>query len=384
MDEAAFLQRILDDLAGAAQTWLVLADWLEEHGDLRHELIRFQHDPRYRTDLSPAERDEQVCALLRGGVKPPLPTVTNSIGMRFVLVSSDTFLMGSPETEEERTDDEGPQHAVEITRPFLLGVHAVTQEEYERVMGSNSSHFAPQGKGKRKAKAEAKCFPVESVSWDDAVAFCERLSELPEEVAAGRTYRLPCEAEWEYACRGGRLFQHLSAPFYFSESTFALDATLANFNGNHPYGGGEKGPYLQRPTPVGSYPANPLGLHDLHGNVWEWCCDWFGKDFYADPKAGKDPTGPTTGTSRVLRGGSWDSFGWYCRAAFRGNLDPPRPPQLHRVPRRSRPQDSVTLWLFYSFTLLLAAKRRKKIGKWTRASRLLPPHRSVVFQRQQE
>jgi uncharacterized protein (TIGR02996 family) len=323
MNEAAFLQRILDDPAGAAATWLVLADWLEERDDPRRELVRFQHDPRFRLDLSPAERDACVCALLRAGLKPPLPAVTNSLGMRFILVSPGTFLMGSPETEEGRlADREGPQHAVEITRPFLLGMHPVTQKEYEQVMGNNPSHFAPKSKRSSKAKAEAKRFPVESVSWDDAVAFCERLSELPEEGAAGHSYRLPTEAEWEYACRGGRLFQHLSAPFYFTEPTFALAATLANFNGNHPYGGGPKGPYLKKPTPVGSYPGNPLGLHDMHGNVWEWCHDWFGKDFSTDSKAGKDPTGPTTGTSRVLRGGSWDASGRYCRAAYRDDGGP--------------------------------------------------------------
>jgi uncharacterized protein (TIGR02996 family) len=315
MTERDFLQRILDDPAGAADTWLVFADWLEERGDGRHELIRYQHDPRFRTELASAERDEQVCALLRAGVKPPLPAVTNSIGMRFVHVPPGRFLMGSPETEEERSDDEGPQHEVEITRAFLLGVYPVTQEEYEQVTGSNPS-------GRSKAKTEAKRFPVESVSWDEAVAFCERLSALPEEVAAGRTYRLPTEAEWEYACRGGRLFQHLSAPFYFTLPTFALDATLANFDGNYPYGGGQKGPYLKLPSLVGSYPANPLCLFDMHGNVWEWCHDWFGEDFYADPNAGKDPAGPTTGTSRVLRGGSWSSDGRYCRAAFRYNYDP--------------------------------------------------------------
>src|SRR5262249_41093501 len=119
MTERDFLQRILDDPAGAADTWLVLADWLQERDDPRHELIRFQHDPRFRTELASAERDEQVCALLRAGVKPPLPTVTNSLGMRFIYVPPGTFLMGSPETEEERlVDREGPQHEVEITRPF--------------------------------------------------------------------------------------------------------------------------------------------------------------------------------------------------------------------------------------------------------------------------
>jgi uncharacterized protein (TIGR02996 family) len=322
MTERDFLQRILDDPCGAAETWLVLADWLEEMGDRRHELIRFQHDPRFRPDLSAAERDECVCALLRDRVKPCLPAVANSLGMRFVLVSPGRFLMGSPETEEERTDDEGPQHAVEITRPFLLGVHAVTQEEYERVMGSNPSHFAPTGKEASKVKKlDTKRFPVENVSWDDATGFCGRLSELAEEKAAARTYRLPTEAEWEYACRGGRLFKHLSTPFYFLEPTLALDAALANFDGNYPYGGGKKGRYVELPSPVGSYPANPLGLFDMHGNVWEWCADWFDENYYNQSER-QDPQGPANGTGRVLRGGSWIFDGVSCRAACR-YYDPP-------------------------------------------------------------
>src|SRR5262249_49167661 len=161
MDERDFLQRILDDPAGAAQTWLVFADWLEEQGDLRHQLIRFQHDPRYPSHLSAVEPDRQVCALLRGGVNPGGPGVTNSGGMCFMQVPPGTFLMGSPDTEKERlTDREGPQHAVAITRAFQLGVYPVTQEEYERVMGSNPSHCAPKDQGASKVwKKDTKRFP---------------------------------------------------------------------------------------------------------------------------------------------------------------------------------------------------------------------------------
>ena len=319
MNEAAFLQRILEDPAGAGMTWLVLADWLEERGDRRHELIRFQHDPRYRPDLAAAERDEQVCVLLRAGLKPPLPTVTNSLGMRFVYVPPGTFLMGSPEMEKGRTPAEGPQHEVEITRPFLMGVYPVTQGEYERVTGSNPSH---QGKLWTDAKRFPVRFPVENVSWGDAVEFCEKLAEIPEERLSGGRYRLPTEAEWEYACRGGRLFQHVSAPFYFIEPAFAIDSTLANISGDYPPGSDKKGSALKRPTQVGSDPPNPLGLHDMHGNVWEWCHDWYDASYYRRSER-QNPQGPANGTDRALRGGSWYTFlSCYCRTGFRWNLSP--------------------------------------------------------------
>ena len=112
-------------------------------------------------------------------------------------------------------------------------------------------------------------------------------------------YRLPTEAEWEYSCRAGAT---ASTPFHFGTS---LNSTQANFHGEYPYGGAAKGPSLGRACAVGSYPPNAWGLYDLHGNVWEWCADWFSPDFYRQPEAGQDPHGPPTGTRRVLRGGSW-------------------------------------------------------------------------------
>jgi formylglycine-generating enzyme required for sulfatase activity len=150
------------------------------------------------------------------------------------------------------------------------------------------------------------------------VAFCRRLSELAEEKSKGRAYRLPTEAEWEYVCRGGPLFKEPSPPFHFGNS---LSATQANFNGNYPYGGAPKGPYLERTTQVGSYPPNPLGLYDLHGNVWEWCADWHDAEYYRrSPR--QNPQGPEKGERRVLRGGSWGFYGSYCRAAYRYDLAP--------------------------------------------------------------
>ncbi len=144
---------------------------------------------------------------------------------------------------------------------------------------------------------------MENVSWNDCAEFLEKLS-----AREGRGYRLPTEAEWEYACRAGT-----STPFSFGVS---LNGTEANCDGNYPYGTAEKGPYLSRTCPVGSYAANAWGLHDMHGNVWEWCQDWYARDAYQHSN-NKDPEYTNSGDSRVLRGGSWLSNCGNCRAAFR-------------------------------------------------------------------
>lgn len=244
--------------------------------------------------------------------------IINSIGMKLVLIEPGTFLMGSPPNEAERLDNEY-QHEVEITQPFYAGIYPVTQEQYQRIMNQNPSHFSSTGNGKDAVKGmDTRPFPVESVTWDEAVEFCRRLSELPEEKENERTYRLPTEAEWEYMCRGGPFFKKPSPPFYFGNS---LSPTQANFDGNHPYGYATKGQYLQRTTKVGSYPPNPLGLYDLHGNVWEWCADWYDAEYYKHSPR-QDPQGSEDGERRVLRGGSWSSYGRRCRAAFRDNFAP--------------------------------------------------------------
>jgi formylglycine-generating enzyme required for sulfatase activity len=236
----------------------------------------------------------------------PLREVTNSIGMRLVLVPAGKFKMGSPE--------EGPVHEVEITKAFRLGVFEVTQEEYRKVVGSNPSHFCSTGVGKDVVQGlDTSTFPVENVSWEDAVAFCKKLSELPEEMQAGRVYRLPTEAEWEYACRAGT-----TTAFHFGE---ALSSTLANFDGRFPFGGAPKGGSPERPSAVGSYAKNAFGLADMHGNVWEWCSDWYGDNYYGVSPAA-DPPGPAVGTARVLRGGGWSNEARSCQSAFRGKGAP--------------------------------------------------------------
>ncbi len=265
-----------------------------------------------------------VCSLIalpHDAEKPSAPprTITNSIDMKLVLIPAGKFWMGSPKEEKDRYDSE-TQHEVEITKPFYMGACEVTQAQYERIMGRNPSYFSAGGVGKDRVigKNTAR-FPVDSVPWQDAKQFCDRLSELPAEKAAGRTYRLPTEAEWEYACRAGASGK-TAHPFYFKQPFSSLSSSQANFDGNYPYGGAARvGVYLNRTAEVGSYEPNAFGLYDMHGNVAEWCADWYGP--YDDTF--RDPTGPDTNKEgrRVLRGGSWYDPGRYCRAANHNGHD---------------------------------------------------------------
>jgi formylglycine-generating enzyme required for sulfatase activity len=251
---------------------------------------------------------------------PPIPTredewqTVNSVGMKLVRLPTGKFLMGSPKNEQERQNDE-EQHEVEISRTYWIGTTTVSQDEYEKVMGTNPSAFSATGQEKMKvANTDTHRFPVENVSWDDAVEFCAKLSQRPEEVKAKRTYRLPTEAEWEYACRAGTIGY---APFHCGNT---LTSMQANFNGYFPYpANAKKGPNLGRPSAVGSYDPSKVGLYDMAGNVWQWCQDWYGP---YDPKDAKDPTGPGTGQFRVVRGGNWSSHAKHCRAARRDSVVP--------------------------------------------------------------
>lgn len=230
-----------------------------------------------------------------------LKLVTNSLGMKLVLIPDGSFAMGSPDHEMGRRANEGPRHDVTLTRAFYLGTFPVTQGQYRAVMQANPAKFAGPD------------LPVEFVSWEEAVAFCRKLSELTEEKQAGRRYRLPTEAEWEYACRAGTL-----TPFFFGDS---LGQAQANFDCQFPYGTGEPGIPVQRTTPSNTYPANHFGLHDMHGNVWEWCADWLDAEYYRhSPK--RDPQGPPKGLFRVLRGGSWRNHAVFCRSAARNGMAP--------------------------------------------------------------
>jgi formylglycine-generating enzyme required for sulfatase activity len=223
--------------------------------------------------------------------------ITNSIGMKLVLIPKGTFMMGSPESEEGRYDVE-TQHEVTISKDYYLGVYEVTQAQYEKVIGKNPSHF--QGE---KIKGSSSNHPVECVSWLDAVEFCKKLSELPEEKKAGRVYRLPTEAEWEYACRAGS-----KSAYSFGESSKSLgDYAWFDENSNG------------QTHPVGEKKANAWGLYDMHGNVWEWCSDWIGE--YPNG-AVSDPVGPRENSDRVIRGGCLCDVAAGCRSGSRYWSDP--------------------------------------------------------------
>jgi serine/threonine protein kinase/formylglycine-generating enzyme required for sulfatase activity len=234
---------------------------------------------------------------------------TNSIGMKLMLVPAGRFTMGSPATEEGRGKDEEP-HEVEITQPFYMGACEVTQKEYAQVMRVDQpSHF--------KSAANAGQLPVEQINWFDAVKFCEKLSALEKERKEHQGYRLPTEAQWEYACRGG----NGSQPFGLGPGD-RLGFEHANFDWQHPWNSAPRKEGSRSPSRAGSYPANVFGLFDMHGNVWEWCSDWYERSLAEAEEVSKDPKGPDKGRERVLRGGSWGYDGKSCRAARRYPSNP--------------------------------------------------------------
>jgi formylglycine-generating enzyme required for sulfatase activity len=217
----------------------------------------------------------------------------NNVTLEMVEIPAGSFKMGSPPGEKGRNENEGPQHTVNVPT-FLMGRFAVTQEQYQQVMGKNPSYF----KGAKR--------PVERVSWNDAVEFCKILSQKTE-----RTYRLPSEAEWEYACRAGT-----TTPFHFGET---LTTDLANYHGNYTYASAPKGKYREQTTEVGTFPPNAFGLYDMHGNVWEWCQDTWHDSYKGAPVDGRAWI-DNNNNYRCLRGGSWNSNPRGCRSAYRYDL----------------------------------------------------------------
>jgi uncharacterized protein (TIGR02996 family) len=300
---------VLEDLLGAVveeplaeDRWQVLADWLEEQDDPRRaELLRLPRrllatccEPERHPERS--EWQARVVHLLAEGVRPCVPQRTivlaEGVEMTFSFIPPGSFLMGSPEDEEGRRDEETP-HRVTLTRGFWLGTTPVTQAQWTAVLLNNPSYF------------EGEDLPVEVVSWEDGQEFCRQVSQR-----VGKRCRLPSEAQWEYACRAGT-----TTPFAFGDT---LSTYQANYDGHFTYGKGARGVYRERTTPVGCFPPNAWGLFDMHGNVWEWCADGYGA--YQE----MDSTDPTfrDEPARVLRGGSWCVPPKMCRSAFRGRNDP--------------------------------------------------------------
>ena len=224
----------------------------------------------------------------------------NGVILEMVQIPGGTFMMGSPEGEARRDPNESPQHQVKVPG-FFMGKYEITQAQYQAIMGNNPSKF----KGEKGEKP-----PVERVNWDEAVEFCKKLSQKNTE----HTYRLPSEAEWEYACRAGT-----KTPFYFGET---ITTDLVNYNGNYPYGSAPKGEYRKQTIDVGKFSPNSFGLYDMHGNVWEWCLDVYNNNYQGAPKDGSAWLTVKDNNIRLLRGGGWGSTAWGCRSAARGMDDP--------------------------------------------------------------
>jgi formylglycine-generating enzyme required for sulfatase activity len=226
-------------------------------------------------------------------------TVNNTLGMTFIYIPPGKFMMGSPKDEPGRYDDE-ILHEVRISKGFYMQTTEVTQGQWQSVMGNNPSYFYFKDCGD-------KC-PVLAVTWNAIQEFIQKLNLKGE-----GTYRLPTEAEWEYAARAGT-----TTPFYFGN---CLSTDQANYDGNNPQKDCSKGLYRQKIIPVGSLnQPNAWGLHDMHGNVWEWCSDWRKGDYPTG--AVTDPVCPSTGLYRVLRGGSWRYSARCCRSAIRDSGSP--------------------------------------------------------------
>jgi uncharacterized protein (TIGR02996 family) len=274
---------------------VALADALEEGGEpLRAELLRLDLRLRDETVEDRPAVEQRLQELLLAGVRPCLPTrIVEAIDLQLVLIPPGSFWMGSPPGEDDRQDDEAPQVRVTSSRGFWMSAHAITQAQWEAIVGRHHSHF------------HGPDLPVDSVLFEECRIFCEWL-QAQQGVAA----RLPTEAEWEYACRAG------TTSVWNTGET--LLAEWANYDATNTFGVFPPGGWRETTTPVGSFPPNAWGLYDMHGNVFEWCSDWYG-DYPAEPVT--DPTGPSAGSLHILRGGSWWEYAWAGRSARRFTND---------------------------------------------------------------
>lgn len=228
-------------------------------------------------------------ALAAEGKNALAPAMTNSIGMEFVLINPGKFIMGTDASKQSADEHEMPHHEVTISKPFYMGRHLVTQKQWKAIMGDNPSSMRGDD------------LPVVSVSWDDAQEFIRRLNEKE----GTDKYRLPTEAEWEYAARAG------------SEVNFSFGDDPAKLP-EYAWFADNAGAALHD---VGKLKPNTWGLYDVYGNVWEWTQDWYDETYYAKSPT-LDPQGPSSGEFKVIRGGSWLDDAWKCRSAFRKKMVP--------------------------------------------------------------
>ncbi|MGA7496744.1 MAG: SUMF1/EgtB/PvdO family nonheme iron enzyme [Isosphaeraceae bacterium] len=314
------LETLRAEAASGAITWSALVDRVQNRV----------------AELNPLQEPIQAGVMPRlvlGRRRGSPSLITNSLGMNFTLIKAGEFLMGSPDTDKDAEDDEKPQHRVRITRPFYLGVHEVTRGQFRRFVddsgyqtdaekdgkggfgwneAANKFEQAPRYTWREAGFEQTDLHPVVNVSWNDAVAFAEWLGRKE-----GKTYRLPTEAQWEYACRAGTTTRYFCGDDAeaLAEVGNIADATAREKYPDWNYAIASRDGFVYT-SPIGRYRPNAWGLHDMHGNVWEWCWDWYGKDFYKASRV-DDPAGPLEAADRVIRGGSWNSIPRRCRSAFR-------------------------------------------------------------------
>ncbi|MDE5098852.1 MAG: bifunctional serine/threonine-protein kinase/formylglycine-generating enzyme family protein [Trichodesmium sp. St16_bin4-tuft] len=235
-------------------------------------------------------RRGEIISRAQGQAEVTTENLGNGASLEMVKIPGGSFLMGSPETEAGRYDDEGPQHYVHVPE-FFIGKYPVTQTQWRAVMGNNPSYF------------KGASLPVERVSWDEAKKFCQKLSQI-----TGKKYSLPSESQWEYACKA-----KTTTPFSFGET---ITSGLVNYYGSYTYADAPKGTYRKKTTDVGIFPPNALGLYDMHGNVWEWCADEWHKNYYGAPTDGSVWLDGNQNLS-PQRGGSLVNYPDLCRSSFR-------------------------------------------------------------------
>jgi uncharacterized protein (TIGR02996 family) len=301
MNDNDFLEAIEAEPANAVPR-LVYFDWLDDQGDPRGGLLRIQEELRHLNVPKRAEKEARMHELLNEGVEPLVITRTNSIGMQEVLIFPGEFLMGSPENEEGRNQNEG-EVEVNLTQPFWLGKYAVTQAQWQKIIDTS-----PWG-GEYWVEADPEC-PATYVAWRDAMNFCRKLADREMQAGClprGWEYSLPTEAQWEYACRAGTTTSYSFGKDWLQLRNYAwFDENAADAGQMYAH-------------PVGQRKPNTWGLYDMHGNVWECCLDWWQEHL----PGGIDPevtTKSSLGSYKVFRGGTWHRDAMKCRSSMRTYL----------------------------------------------------------------